>query len=62
MIAELTLANPLTVAISGALLADGWEYFSIPKIVAMLITAAVVAPWVSTKLVEFSRRMFGALP
>jgi len=34
----------------------------VPKIVAMLFTAAMVAPWVARKLMEFSERMFGTLP
>ncbi|HUT60465.1 MAG TPA: flagellar biosynthetic protein FliQ [Phycisphaerae bacterium] len=34
----------------------------IPKIAAMLLAAVVTGPWIITRLVEFSRRMFGALP
>jgi len=34
----------------------------VPKIAAMLFTAALVAPWVARKLMEFSERMFGTLP
>ncbi len=34
----------------------------VPKIVAMLLAAWVTAPWVTTKLLEFSKQMFGSLP
>ncbi len=34
----------------------------VPKIAAMLFTAALVAPWVTRKLMEFSEQMFGTLP
>ena len=34
----------------------------VPKIVAMLLTAAAIAPWASTKLIEFARQMLGTLP
>ncbi len=34
----------------------------VPKIVAMLLTATIVAPWVAVKLMQFSRSMFGSLP
>ncbi|GAG39897.1 unnamed protein product [marine sediment metagenome] len=34
----------------------------IPKIAAMLLAVVVTGPWVLTRLVEFSRRMFGTLP
>ena len=34
----------------------------VPKIVAMLLVATAVAPWITTKLLEFARQMFGTLP
>jgi len=34
----------------------------VPKIVAMLLMAAAVAPWVAEKLLAFARQMFGTLP
>jgi flagellar biosynthesis protein FliQ len=34
----------------------------IPKIAAMLAAAIVCGPWVLTRLVEFSRTMFGGGP
>ena len=34
----------------------------IPKIVAMLLAAAVFGPWMLGRLLEFSTRMFGTLP
>jgi flagellar biosynthetic protein FliQ len=34
----------------------------IPKIAAMMAAAIVCGPWVLTRLVEFSRAMFGAGP
>lgn len=34
----------------------------VPKIVAMLFTAALTAPWVTQKVMEFSQEMFGGLP
>jgi flagellar biosynthetic protein FliQ len=34
----------------------------VPKIFAMLLAAWFVAPWVSSKLLDFSRQMFGPLP
>ena len=34
----------------------------VPKILAVLVTLAVVGPWMLEKLVEFGREMFGRLP
>jgi flagellar biosynthetic protein FliQ len=34
----------------------------IPKIVAMLLTVALLGPWMLGRLVEFSQKMFGTLP
>jgi flagellar biosynthetic protein FliQ len=34
----------------------------IPKIVAMLAAALLAGPWIMTKLLEFSRTMFGTVP
>lgn len=34
----------------------------VPKIVAMLLAAAVAGPWIASRLVEFGREMFGTLP
>jgi len=34
----------------------------VPKIVAMLLAAWFVGPWITIKLMEFSRQMFGSLP
>jgi flagellar biosynthetic protein FliQ len=34
----------------------------IPKIAAMLVAAAVCGPWILSRLLEFSRAMFGSLP
>ena len=34
----------------------------VPKIVAMLATAVIVAPWASAKMLEFAGQMFGTLP
>ena len=34
----------------------------VPKIVAMLVIAGVLLPWMVMKMVEYSAHMFGALP
>jgi flagellar biosynthetic protein FliQ len=34
----------------------------IPKIVAMLLTGAIFGPWMLTRLVEFSQKMFSHVP
>ena len=34
----------------------------IPKIAAMLVAAALCGPWILSRLVEFSRMMFGSSP
>jgi len=34
----------------------------VPKIVAVLVAVAIFAPWILTRLVEFSREMFGEVP
>jgi flagellar biosynthetic protein FliQ len=34
----------------------------VPRIIVMLLVAAIVAPWVLSKLVEFGTEMFSALP
>ncbi len=34
----------------------------VPKIAAMLLVAATIAPWVIEKLMVFARQMFGTLP
>ena len=34
----------------------------IPKIVAMLLSAAIFGPWMLGRLLEFSQKMFGTLP
>ena len=34
----------------------------VPKIVAMMLMAAAIAPWVGSKLLEFAHQMFGTLP
>jgi flagellar biosynthetic protein FliQ len=34
----------------------------IPKIVAMLLAAAIFGPWMLGRLLEFSQTMFGTLP
>ena len=34
----------------------------VPKIVAMLLTAAFLGQWMMTRLVDFSQKMFGRLP
>ena len=34
----------------------------VPKIVAMLLAAAITGPWVLAKLVEFGHEMFGSVP
>ena len=34
----------------------------VPKIIAMLLAAVVVGPWILSRLVEFGREMFSAGP
>ena len=34
----------------------------VPKIVAMVIAAAVFMPWIVTKLMNFAAEMFGPMP
>ena len=34
----------------------------VPKIIAMLAALLLVGPWMISRLVEFSRAMFGSLP
>jgi len=34
----------------------------VPKILAMLLTLVILGSWMLTRMVEFSRQMFGPLP
>ena len=34
----------------------------VPKIVAVLLAAALSGPWMARKLMEFAQQMFGSLP
>ena len=34
----------------------------VPKIAAMIVAAVVVLPWVSERIVEYTREMMGAMP
>ena len=34
----------------------------VPKIVAVLVVAALAAPWMTERVVDFAREMFGTLP
>ena len=34
----------------------------VPKIAAVLLVAAIAAPWMTERVIEFARRMFGTLP
>lgn len=34
----------------------------VPKIIGMLLTLVIAGPWMLSKLMEFSREMFGQLP
>ena len=34
----------------------------VPKIVAMLMTGALIAPWAMNKLLEYARQMLGTMP
>ena len=34
----------------------------VPRIMAMLVAVAICGPWMLTRLVEFSRQMFGSGP
>ncbi len=57
------MAVGLTVSILQAVTQVQEQTLSfVPKIVAMLLVATAVAPWITTKLLEFARQMFGTLP
>jgi len=34
----------------------------VPKIAAVLAAAAIAAPWMTERVLDFARRMFGSLP
>jgi flagellar biosynthetic protein FliQ len=57
------LAVGLVVSILQALTQVQEQALSfVPRIIAMLIAAVIVAPWAVAKLVEFGREMFSAWP
>ncbi len=34
----------------------------VPKIAAVLVAAAIAAPWMAERVLDFAREMFGTLP